>query len=277
MDEKFNNLRFGDQDEIKRNPELQEYLKFMYEQIKAENKLLGDFSVYGTYKIKQGMIACLIKEGKIFQERHGNVVYATRVLEDVILNFEIIFDNIDKPTKAELFLIEREFRYDDDNIFHRTKLAEIVKPNMPKFIEYVYKAWNVWVSFQDFALEDDIILRQIRLQMSRFAALAEMMNISGHLFVLSILPILKNMGKKGLNIYNKYNKMLKIQMAKNPNFVKNGTNLKRMLDQILRKNSFFKEFSSSATHVFGDFANSVKDFEMKFEKKAPQKTLDLQL
>ena len=52
-DIKLDDFRFGDNDEaIDRNPALQEYLRVLYDQIKYENKMVGDFSVYGTYKIK---------------------------------------------------------------------------------------------------------------------------------------------------------------------------------------------------------------------------------
>lgn len=48
----FNDVRFGDQEDIEYNEALQDYLKIMYNQIKYENKMVGNFSIYG---IQQGL------------------------------------------------------------------------------------------------------------------------------------------------------------------------------------------------------------------------------
>ena len=50
---KLDDYRFGgDQEVIDSTPALKDYLRILYDQIKFENKLVGDFSVFGTYKIK---------------------------------------------------------------------------------------------------------------------------------------------------------------------------------------------------------------------------------
>lgn len=261
----LDDYRFGDQEEVNCDPALQDYLKLMYEQIKYENKLVGEFSVNGTYSISEPrMIDFLIKEVKFFQERNGDEVIATRVLEDVILKFRIVFNMIGGLQQAFLFLEERERRIDEDDIIHKTRLAEIVKVNHSDFVNYVYKEWNVWLSPQDFALEDDYILKYLREQAFRFNSIRELLSISSQIYVLSMVPILKNLGPKGLLISNEYNNLFGKIIGKNPNFANNWLGKKNLLDQIMKKHNFFPQLGmfNEAVSIFKDFTTPFKSMDM---------------
>lgn len=278
LDKKNFNLddyRFGDQEEIEYNQELQDYLKIMYAQIKYDNKLVGNFSIYGTYKIEPNIKDYLIKEMKFFQERKGDVVYVSRALENLVLNFKITFTIVGKSQQAILELVEKEVRFDENDIIHTTKIDEIVKFDHDDFINYVYKEWHVFLSYQDLFLEEDAILRMFRELESFYARIGELLGVSSHLYVMSMLPILPKLGPKGNLVLNQYNNVLNNINKTNPIFSKNGLNLKKILDQLMKKFDLFSEIAKNkeSLKVMKDFVEPFKEIEkekVSIEKERSQ-------
>lgn len=273
----LDNYRFSDSDEeIDRNPALKDYLRILYDQIKFENKLLGDFSVYGKYKIKPEMQDYLIKEIKFFQERKGDVVYVTRVLEDVILNFRITFNIVGNSQQAFLDIVERELRIDEDNFFHKTRLAEIVKVGHPDFVNYVYKEWNVWLSVVDLAFEDNPLIRNLLDRIAMFGALSPMLNMSSITYVRSMLAFLPMLGAKGNLIVTQFNQKMNAMCLTNSAFAKDGMGMKRLLDGLFRKHDFFPTLAKAkdAAPMFKDFVQPIKTMDMS-SVKMPSKPLKM--
>lgn len=270
--EKFNKRNFklddyrfgGDEEAIDSNPQLKDYLRILYDQIKYENKLVGDFSVYGTYKIRPEMQDFLIKEIKFFQERKGDVVYATRVLENLILNFKITFNIVGKSQQAFLDIEERELRIDDDNIIHKTRLAEIVKVGHPDFVNYVYKEWNVWLSVQDLAFEDNPLIKNLLDRIALFGALCPMLGMSSIAYVKSMLTILPKCGPTGLLIATQFNQKMSAMSLLKPDFANDGMGMKRLLDGLMRKHNFFPVLASmkEALPAIKEFVQPIKNIDM---------------
>lgn len=278
--EKFNKKNFklddyrfgGDEEAIDSNPQLKDYLRILYDQIKYENKMVGDFSVYGTYKIKPEMQDFLIKEIKFFQERKGDVVYATRVLENLILNFKITFNIVGKSQQAFLDIEERELRIDEDNIIHKTRLAEIVKVGHPDFVNYVYKEWNVWLSVQDLAFEDNPLIRSLLDRIALFGALRPMLGVSSIAYVKSMLTILPKCGPTGLLIATQFNQKMSAMCLLKPDFANDGMGMKRLLDGLMRKHNFFPVLASmkDALPAIKDFVQPIKSIDMSSIKMPPK-------
>ena len=262
---KLDDYRFGgDQEVIDSTPALKDYLRILYDQIKFENKLVGDFSVFGTYKIKPELQDFLIKEIKFFQWRKGNVVLATRVLESLILNFKITFNIVGKSQQAFLDIEERELRIDENNIIHKTRLAEIVKVGHPDFVNYVYKEWNVWLHLDDLAYEDSPLLRKLLERIALFGALCPTLAISSINYVSSILPILPKCGPTGILIANQFNQKLNAMMLTNPNITKDGLGMKRLLDGLMLKHNFMPVLAGikDALPIMKSFVVPIKNLDM---------------
>lgn len=280
IDKKNFNLddyRFGgDEEAIDNNPQLKDYLRVLYDQIKYENKMVGDFSVYGTYKIKPEMVDFLIKEPKFFQERKGDVVYVTRVLENFILNFKITFNIVGQSQEAFLDIEERELRIDEDNIIHKTRLAEIVKVGHPDFVNYVYKEWNVWLSADDLVLEDSPLLRNLFERIAMFGAICPMLGVPSITYVRSMLTLLPKCGPTGLLIATQFNTKFNALCAGKPAFANDGMGMKRLLDGLMRKHNFFPTLAGvkDALPIMKDFVQPLKTIDMS-SIKMPAKTNSL--
>ncbi len=269
----LDDYRFGgDEKAIDSNPQLRDYLRVLYDQIKYENKMVGDFSVYGTYKIKPEMQDFLIKEIKFFQERKGDVVYVTRVLEDVILNFRITFNIVGSAQQAFLDIVEREVRFDEDNIMHTTRLDEIVKVGHPDFVNYVYKEWNVWLSLEDLAFEDNPLIRNLLDRIALFGALCPMLGMSSMAYVKSMLTILPKCGPTGLLIATQFNQKMNAMSLLQPDFAKDGMGMKRLLDGLMRKHNFFPVLAGvkEALPAIKDFVQPIKSIDMSSIKIPPK-------
>lgn len=269
----LDDYRFGgDEEAIDSNPALKDYLRILYDQIKFENKLVGDFSVYGTYKIKPEMQDFLIKEIKFFQWRKGDVVLATRVLENLILNFKITFNIVGKSQQAFLDIEERELRIDEDNIIHKTRLAEIVKVGHPDFINYVYKEWNVWLHVDDLAYEDNPLLRNLLDRIAMFGALCPTLAVSSMTYVKAILPILPKCGPTGLKIATLFNQKISAMALTTPNIANDGLSMKRILDGLMLKHNFMPVLADmkEALMPIKDFVSPIKNLDMS-SLKMPEK------
>lgn len=274
---KLDDYRFGDNDaEIDSNPQLKDYLRVLYDQIKYENKMVGDFSVYGTYKIKPEMKDYLVKEIKFFQERRGDVVYVTRVLEDLVLNFRITFNIVGNSQQAFLDIDERELRIDEDNIIHTTRLAEIVKVGMPDFVNYVYKEWNVLLSESDLFYSDNPLIRNLLDNILMFGKLQPMLMMQSTAFVRSMLAFLPSCGTLGNLIVTQFNQKMNLISLTNPNFVNDGMGMKRLLDGLFKKHNFFPVLASlqGATPILREFVQPIKSFDMASLQK-PQKSFSI--
>lgn len=266
-------FRFGGDDSvIDSNPVLKDYLRVLYDQIKFENNMVGDFSVYGTYSVKPEMQKFLIEEIKFFQERKGDVVYVKRVLENFVLNFKITFNIIGSSQQAFLDLEEREVRIDKENITHTTRLAEIVKVGHPDFVNYVYKKWNVWLSYADLTFEDSPLLRNLLERIAMFKLLLPSLAISSLTYVSAILPILPKCGPTGILIASQFNLALKSILKTNPNFANDGIGMKRLLDNLMLKHNFFPVLGQmkEALPIFKEFVLPIKNFD--FSKTTLGKT-----
>ncbi len=277
-DYKIKDYRFDNQDEVNSNEVLQEYLKIMYAQIKADNKLVGEFSVNGTYTISEPrMREYLIHELKFFKKRNGDEVYITRALEGFELNFKIVFNIVGYSQQAILYIIEVEKQIEDDDIIHTTKLAEIVKVGHPRFEEFVYKSWNVMMSAQGKIITDDFLLAIMKKHLALFQSLSELIGISSQIYLMSMFSILGKGEMNSKNILNNFNILHRKISLKSPNFILNTTNLKKLLDQIMRKQNFFSEIPKIKGSIMAmqDFVKPIKSIQRSKGNIITEKARDI--
>ncbi len=273
---KLDDYRFGENDAaIDNNPELRDYLRIMYDQIKFDNKMVGEFSIYGTYKIKPEMQDYLIKATKSICGGSGDTVYAQAADERFVMNFTIAFDIAGKSQHASLVFEEQEVRIDEENITYKTRLAEITKFEHPDFVNYVYKEWHVFANGTT-GLEDDPLLRALFDRIHMYGLLAPTLSKCSLAYVNSMVALLPSCGPVGAAIAAQFNQFVQQMGIKNPNFTKNGLNLKKVLDTLMKKNNFFPKLAEikEAKPILKDFVQPIKSIDMAKEKGAHLKMKD---
>ncbi len=233
-DNAFDAVKNLKESQIDNDVNIQKYLKSVYNQIKLDNDLAGEFTVYGEYKIDRQVADSLIKLPKKIEKKDGLVMTVVSVMPKLVFTFQITFQFGTGMDYAKLEIVETDKRIGQDTIYHTTMLDEFVSESNPQFLSKVFKRWNVWSVDEDGAtLEYNEFLEKWN---ASFAHLRDRLALDAKKetqFVVKMMKDLQESGEKGESIFNKIKEIVQEMKLEDPHVTKNPTLLKKILDQVL--------------------------------------------
>ena len=252
------------QNNISAKDALNQYMEVLYYQKKQKNALLGDFDANGKYAVSDPVIVRnLLDIPKKFEEKNDNIVYASAIKNNFVLNFKIEFKIEVDFCQANLYLIEIEHSVEED-IKHLTKLDNILTVYSPNFKDEVFKQWKIFVDDEIYE-KNDFLFEYLRAQEEAFLFNGELTEILAQLYVVRILKILESSGEAGLKTIDDYKNYLEKVNKNDPGFKLNYANLKEVLDHFMFKHKIFDEVTknSEMPAVLNSFALPIKKFKDK--------------
>ena len=214
-----------------------EYLDVMYYQAKLRDGLLGEFSLDGSYTIKDEKIFEGLKTlPKLFQEKTENLIRATAKIGRVVLNFKIDLDIAESYCSAHLTFYEIEHQFEKD-VKHEFDLGQIVEPYSPLFVENALKEWNIHREEVPFD-KDNYVFATIQQQEDALRFSFELSELLAQLYVMRMLKVLGKSGELGAKILAEYNILCGKFISGAPNYY---TSLKQIMDYLFKKYEAFDE------------------------------------
>lgn len=212
-----------------------DYLKIKFYETKLRDNLLGDFSPNGEYKIvDEKIISALINIPKKFDDKKESIVYASTLIDDVVLNFRIEMNISESYCNANLSIIEIQHGVEED-VKHITRLDSFVDVYSPQFKEEVYKRWKVY--FEEEVYEkDDFLKNHIGKMKEEFLFNKELTAILSQLYVMRMLKLLDNCGELGEKVKLEYKLLVEKILNKDASITQDYTRLKNILDYVIVKN-----------------------------------------
>lgn len=213
-------------------------------QRKQRSNLLGVFSADGKYKIEnETILKELLAIPKKFENKENGVVYASTKLGYFVLNFKIVFDIKEDFCKSKLYIIETEQNV-DENIKHVTELDSNEDIYSPKYQDNMFALWKVYRD-EEIYEKTDFLHNYLRFQEDEYLFSGELTEVLSQLYLAKMLKILDSCGELGAKVKKEYQSLVEKMILKDPSLANNATKLKMLLDEIIRKNKAFGEFSKS--------------------------------
>lgn len=213
-----------------------DFMEVLFYQAKQRDGLLGEYSLDGTYSIKnEKIIEGLLSIEKVLQEfdNESNVAYASTKIGSVILNFKIEFELAESYCSAHLKIIEIERKF-DESIKHIQNLEDVVDIYSPLFVQNTFKRWNI-VKEADELDKRNVVVGYLDLQERNKNFMKELSEILAQLYVMRMLQVLAGCGEIGEKVIAEYNLTLEKLLSQDPGFSQNNSRLKDLLDEIILK------------------------------------------
>ena len=212
-----------------------DFLKIKLYETKLKNNLLGEFLPNGEYKITdEKIIAALINIPKKYSDKNESFVYASTIIDNVVLNFKIEMNISESYCNANLSIIEVEHGVEED-IKHVTRLDNFVDVYSPKFKENVYRRWKVYFE-EDVYEKDDFLKNYLSKMKEEFLFNKELTAILSQLYVVRMLKLLGSCGELGEKVKLEYKLLVEKILNKDASITQDYTRLKNILDYVIIKN-----------------------------------------
>lgn len=213
-----------------------DYLKIKLYETKLRDKLLGEFSPSGEYKITdEKMISSLINIPKRYADKQESFVYASTIVDNVVLNFRIEMNISESYCNASLSIIEVEHGIETDKK-HVTRLDSFVDVYSPKFKEQVYKRWKVYFE-EDVYEKDDYLKNYLKKLNEELLFNKELTAILSQLYIVRMLKLLDSCGEIGEKVKLEYKLIVEKILNKDASITQDFTRLKLILDYVIQKNN----------------------------------------